>query len=70
MDFNPQQLELWQAAIDERPTYHSGGTILRFEEPVEHRSRQRSLFARRLRLDEFAVRARAQDRKLRELGLL
>jgi hypothetical protein len=70
MDFNPQQLELWQAAMDERPSYHSGGYVLRFEDPgVEHRSRGRSR-SRRLRLDEFAVRAQAQDRKLRELGLL
>jgi hypothetical protein len=72
------QLELWAAAIDERPTYHrSGGYITSFTEPAETRSRrpkpkrwQEAAARRRMGLDEREVRMRESDRKLRELGVL
>ena len=71
------QLELWQEAIDERPTFaRASGAILRFTEP-ERRSRprkkmrwQEAAALRRMALDEGEVRMRESDRKLRELGVL
>jgi hypothetical protein len=71
-----RQLQLWQDAIDERPSYHSGGFIRSFTEPAETRSRRRKMkwqeaaVLRRMALDEREVRMRESDRKLRELGLL
>jgi hypothetical protein len=71
------QLELWQETIDERPSYaRASGPILRFEDPVETRTRRReeswqeTAARRRMALDEREVRMRESDRKLRELGLL
>jgi hypothetical protein len=73
----PTQLELWQEAIDERPTYaRASGAILRFTEPAERRTRRRkprwqeAAALRCMALDEREVRMRESDRKLRELGLL
>jgi hypothetical protein len=73
----PTQLELWQEAIDERPTYaRASGAILRFAEPAETRTRRRKkrwqevAAERRLALDEREVRMRESDRKLRALGVL
>jgi hypothetical protein len=71
------QLELWQEAIDEGPTYaRASGAILRFTEPAETRTRHRkkrwqeAAAERRMALDEREVRMRESDRKLRELGVL
>jgi hypothetical protein len=63
--------------MDERPSYaRASGAILRFEDPVETRTRRRkrswqeAAALRRMALDEREVRMRETDRKLRELGLL
>jgi hypothetical protein len=68
-----EQLVLF-AALDERPTYHSGGRILAFEY-AERRTRRRRKGGRStqdvaLRLEELAARARAQDRQLQKLGII
>jgi hypothetical protein len=71
------QLQLWQEAIDESPSYaRASGAILRFTEPAETRTRRReetwqeAAARRRMALDEREVRMRETDRKLRALGVL
>jgi hypothetical protein len=73
------------AEMDERPMYRKGGAVnfmgtesefrsrshpLRYDLPKPAKRRRFSTTQRLMQLDEMAVRAAAQDRELRELGLI